>query len=386
MVLGANSSSIVMRRSVRPCSCAYCNSASIDGRFLLDAVGKPVGTDDRLLFFQQRLQPGERGLRRSGLQDVVVGIVLGAAQRLVEAQRHPGIALVDVAADHHRVHDRIDLGAPVIVLLELAVVRKQPRDLAGAAAERQRVVRRHHEIDLAALQQIAKLGAGRRLRQADVSRELAAKPVGAALHPFDVGGLHAVLVLQQPAHIDRRRHRIFRHAAALALEVLRRLDALLGVDEEVAVAEHARGKRRDRDERRRAAVHQRGVVRERHLGGVELLVLQHPPEDLRRLQRHVVEVDALRLDGAVPQRLRAVVGSAGQGQSQIGHSHAPVSIVAAPTVVTAQRNVNAARCIADRRSFNNDRYMAGLLGSLRPKPPDRRLFLRVQGSMRERSA
>ena len=32
-LLGANSSSILIRRSVSPCSCAYCNSASIVGRF-----------------------------------------------------------------------------------------------------------------------------------------------------------------------------------------------------------------------------------------------------------------------------------------------------------------------------------------------------------------
>jgi len=134
------------------------------------------------------------------------------------------------------------------------------------------------------------------------------------------------------------------------------------------VAEHARGKRRDRNEWRVAAVHQRGVVRQRHLGGVELLVLQHAPEDLRRLQRDVIEVDALRLDRSVPQRLRAVVGPAGQGQSQVAHSHAPVSLFAAQTVGTRRRIVNAARRIADRRAGGSE-IAAAPLGEERGRRP-----------------
>ena len=93
----------------------------LDGRpVLLDAVRKPVRPDDRLLLLDQRLQPGERGLRRAEIGELVVGVFLGLAERLVERERHPGIAIVDVAADHDRMHDRIDLGAAVIVLLHLA--------------------------------------------------------------------------------------------------------------------------------------------------------------------------------------------------------------------------------------------------------------------------
>ena len=42
IVLGANSSSIVRRRGVSPCSWEYCSSASIDGAVRLDAVRIPV--------------------------------------------------------------------------------------------------------------------------------------------------------------------------------------------------------------------------------------------------------------------------------------------------------------------------------------------------------
>ena len=64
-----------------------------------------------------------------------------------------------------------------------------------------------------------------------------------------------------------------------------------------------------RDERR--------VVRQRHLGGVELLVLQLPPENLGGLHGDVVQIDAVDRDGAVAQRLGAVVGAAGEGETQI---------------------------------------------------------------------
>src|SRR2546430_5112219 len=73
----------------------------------------------------------------------MIGVFLGATERLVHAQRHPRIALVDVVSDHYRVHDRVDLRASVIVLLDLGVVRKQPAHLGGAAAEGERIVRGH---------------------------------------------------------------------------------------------------------------------------------------------------------------------------------------------------------------------------------------------------
>jgi hypothetical protein len=121
---------------------------------------------------------------------------------------------------------------------------KSRRTFWGTAAEGEGVVGGHHEVDLAALEQIAELGAGRRLGETNVRRQLAAEAIGAALHPFDVARLDAIFVLQQAAHVDRRRHGVFGDTAALALEIGRRLDPLVGVDEEVAVAEDPRRKGR----------------------------------------------------------------------------------------------------------------------------------------------
>ena len=96
-------------------------------------------------------------------------------------------------------------------------------------------------------------------------------------------------------------------------ELKKRLDYVLGVkggnnsrrvDEEVAVAKHARRIDRDGDERRFAAGDQRCVVRQRHLGGVELLELQLPPENLGGLHVEVVQVDALDRHRAGVERQR----------------------------------------------------------------------------------
>jgi hypothetical protein len=146
-----------------------------------------------------------------------------------------------------------------------------------------------------------------------------AEPVGAALHPFDVARLDPIFVLEESAHVERGGHGVFGHPAALALEVGRRLDPLLGIDKEVAVPEDARGKYRDGDERRVAGAHQRDVVRERHFRDFELVELQHAPENVGRLRGDVIELDAFGLHRAVAQRERAVVGAAGKCQTQLAH-------------------------------------------------------------------
>ncbi len=217
-------------------------------------------------------------------------------------------------------HDRIDPGAPVVILLDLRIVREQPPHLRIAAAERQRIVGGHQEIDLAPLQHVAQFSASRRLGQPDVGGQLAAKAVGTALHPFHIARLDAVFMFQEAAHVDSSGHAVFRHAAALALEVARVTDALVGIDEEVTVAEYARRKRRDRDKRGIAVAHQRGVVRQRHLGRIEFAILQHAPEDFGGLQRQVIKLDAFGLQRTVAQGLGAVVGSASEGDAQFGHA------------------------------------------------------------------
>jgi hypothetical protein len=121
MVLGANNSSSATARG--QAVLVRVLQKRLDARPVLrNAVGKPVGPDDRLLFFEQRLKPSRRHLGRTMLGEKVVAAVLGGAQRLVEAERDPWIALIDVAADHDGVHDRVNAGAAEIVLLGRRIV------------------------------------------------------------------------------------------------------------------------------------------------------------------------------------------------------------------------------------------------------------------------
>src|SRR5262249_59235182 len=55
----------------------------------LDPVGEPVRPQDCPFLFEQRLQPRRGHFWRAHVRQQVIGVVLGAAERLVHAQRHP---------------------------------------------------------------------------------------------------------------------------------------------------------------------------------------------------------------------------------------------------------------------------------------------------------
>jgi hypothetical protein len=75
----------------------------------------------------------------------------------------------------------------------------------------------------------------------------------------DAGGIDAVLVGQDAANPHRRGHLVFRHADALAHQVLRALDPAFRRDEDATVAEQARREHRDRHERRIGAAERHAI-------------------------------------------------------------------------------------------------------------------------------
>ena len=166
--------------------------------------------------------------------------------------------VVEVAADHHQVHDRENLGALVVFHLGRAIVRIEPHDI-GIVAERLRRIGADDRLQLARLQQLAQRLAGLVGDDRGLARgrqhgriAVALRAVDGALDPLGVGEIDAVLVAEQAADEHRRRHGVERHADPLAGDVLRVLDEL-PVDEDEAVTEHARGEHRDGDERILAA-------------------------------------------------------------------------------------------------------------------------------------
>ena len=97
------------------------------------------------------------------------------------------------------------------------------------------------------------------------------------------------------------------------------LDPRSRVHEDAAVPEHAGREHRDGDERLMppGCVH---VVRAHgHLGGVELVKMEHAPENLLDRQRHVVQVDALGLHEPVLEGPGAVVVLTRQRQFDVCH-------------------------------------------------------------------
>src|SRR5205814_1044808 len=94
-------------------------------------------------------------------------------------------------------HDRVDARAPVMVLFQLGVVGKEALHLGRAAAEGKRIVRADDEVELAALEELAELGAGRCLGNSYFFWNSMLQAIGPPLDPLDALRLHAVLVLQQ---------------------------------------------------------------------------------------------------------------------------------------------------------------------------------------------
>src|SRR5262249_4336670 len=111
-----------------------------------------------------------------------------------------------------------------------------------------------------------------------------------------------------------------RHADAFAFEILGALDARLAVDGDEAVAERARGKYRNGDERALLVGKALDELRAREFGDVEFLGPRHSVEDRSRLiDDNEIEIDAVGLHFAGVKRLHAVVEPTCERKLQLGH-------------------------------------------------------------------
>ena len=133
------------------------------------------------------------------------------------------------------------------------------------------------------------------------------------------GDRHAVFVAQDAANPNRRGHLIFGAADALADQILRLANSAVRVDVDAGMPEHARGKDRDRDERRVFAEERERVRRQRHLRHVELAMPQHAKEGFFHRQVQIVQIDAVDGDAAFEQRARSIVIPAGQRELEFRH-------------------------------------------------------------------
>ncbi len=219
-------------------------------------LGQPVGPEilahhgERV--FDMGVEPGQHALERGGLLQALVAEPLRLAERLEQVHRDPAVLLVDLAADGDDMHDREDAGLAPVVLLDRDVVGEQAPDLhpvegRGLAGGVQRV-------DLALGEHPRQGLAGRDALDLDAVGQVELDllvAVGLFFAAGDVGdavGGDVVMILENAADPDRRRHLVLGRADALADQVARRLDTGIGVHVDAGVPEEAAGKHRDGDE------------------------------------------------------------------------------------------------------------------------------------------
>src|SRR5262245_18663928 len=293
---------------------------------LLDAVGPRVAVKELVDLVDVAWQPRQHVAQRALVIHAHERNLLGELERIEQARRHERIFFVDRLLDRDEVHDRIDLGALVMIALTLDEIREQPRDV-GIGAERLRHARADGGVDHAVLDHVVERFVGRALLDLDRleqrqhrGRAVRALFVDRALHPGAIREVDAVVVLQDAADEDRSRHGVKRDADALACQVLGLADPRLLVDADEAVAEAARGKHRDGHERTLLVGVALDVFGARILGDVELLAARHAIKDRTRLlDADEVEIDAVDRDLAGIDRLHAVIERGRKRKLQLGH-------------------------------------------------------------------
>ena len=143
----------------------------------------------------------------------------------------------------------------------------------------------------------------------------------AGQHPGDLVEIDAVFVLQNAAHPDAGRHcEAAADADLLALEVLRRADAGLGVDQDGAVMEGAH-QRHWNSRHRLAELFGANVGGDRHLADVELVGAHHAAESCnQRIDLDEIQLAGLRFDLTGLERPVVALAPGNGFQLRSGHS------------------------------------------------------------------
>ena len=154
-------------------------------------------------------------------------------------------------------------------------------------------------------------------RQFEFDLLLAPGLVHAGLHPFDLGEIDVRRFLEKTARINAGGLRPFRNADGFTFQVLRRLNAAVGAHIERRMAEHARRKYRNADERRIALRGKADELAERHFGNVPLAVLDEAKEHFLDRQHETGQHDALGPHHAAGEIAHVIVVGGGERQMQL---------------------------------------------------------------------
>ncbi len=220
-------------------------------------------------------------------------------------------------------HDRKNLRLLEIAQVVVLVARKQPRDLVAAGREGAGHPRRDRRVDVAAREQRAQAGV-RPLLVADSFRQLDVDLLGpprlvdAGLHPADLCKIDPIGLGQHAAGEDPGGLRPFGDADGLALEVFGRRDLAVAADIEGGMAQHARGKHRDADERRRALRGQRRELGERAFRDIPFEILEQAVEDFLHLEHDRGQRNAVRAHDAMDEVAHMLVVGDRQREMHLG--------------------------------------------------------------------
>ena len=190
--------------------------------------------------------------------------------------------------------------------------------MLGMPFEKQLGARADHRVEFAFCQHVGEGAVVRDRREVDVGWQLERRALlascllDAACAPVDVGGFHAIFVLQDAADPDVGGDLVLGQADGLAFQVSRRFDAAVGAYVDARMPEQARNERGHTDVGVLAARSHQGVAGHRHLGDVELLVLEGTVEGLFRFDRDSGDFAALDRRTAVEDRTGAVVITDGE--------------------------------------------------------------------------
>src|SRR5262249_15195578 len=109
-------------------------------------------------------QPRQRDAQGIGVVEAVDREVARFYERPVDAARRPRMRTIDVLTQHHRVHDRQNARAAIIVPLDLFMVREQTRYGGGAREKHLGDIERERRVELPRLEHLLqRLRAGEKI-------------------------------------------------------------------------------------------------------------------------------------------------------------------------------------------------------------------------------
>src|SRR5215469_3242406 len=91
----------------------------------LDTVGPPIAAEHLVDLVDVRRHPWQHVAQRTSLGDSIPDQLARFGERLVKTGRCERMPLIDVAAHRDEMHDREYPRALVVILLDLAIVRKE---------------------------------------------------------------------------------------------------------------------------------------------------------------------------------------------------------------------------------------------------------------------